>query len=1124
MRKKLLFAVFAMLFGLAGTAQNVGGDTLALFDFNNPATPVVTGTSSFHTQTAYASTWHRIAGPTYVESAELQNLYPDCVGYYTGYLTYYMDSSFMLMSLWDSTLYGAHYEAWFELGPIDASQVPLVEVRMQQLYRKYYDSCFVDYTDASGAWHSMQINVTGVDLDVNSWGAISYTFTLPVDAANNAQLKLRFRYKDRYWTGASGYFWAIDNVAVCRGRANNLELLGEHYVEGFYGQIPQGLQTPLSWWMQVKNRGSLIHTNVTTSLLHYGATGSNSDLITAVSQYDLYPGIYPNYYFIEGLDNIAVNDGDHSYSSYYGQPNAPQNNNGLVTTVPGKNFVQAHFATDSASMYYSRHLYNVTTPAADGAYTWGQDNGLLLSGNTYQDGFVYNSSYNAWYNTDASDNYNQTNYRVLNRYTTGSTVPVDSLGRPWVIRGVEVVPAAGANTSQYAGAVLAAEVRREYVYGDGEWVWDILGTGDAPHTVQMSELNLQEGAFENGYNTVRIMFPQQVELEPNVSYFAGFRLENDHEFAAAKTATSWMDSSQTWHSIYNDSLLSDYASRVGNTYYTAYAYDPVRDGWNSYTGSQAMVRLLVGPRTEVAQHTLAINMYEDHGGNNIIGGGGYVNMNGSSHYGSPSFSFAEGSYVTGMFVPDYGNLLDSANISVTGNAVIYKEDGYWWFRIDSLSSDVTINVGFTVNAVCHKQAPYSISQGQNWIADCWETWNSDDSTRVYFSNTISSPWFNLSDSASTYVINFTVDNTATGVDELVVYIIDGNNNYYTNLGFWLSNPTINQFSFNISDPQLAGNTIRLQFYFPANSDYLMTLTDFAIFPFDGSVNIVQSVDPVHAGESFTLTIHADDGQGHPADSYYLQGWNDGENYEFQDSWTNPAQFQFNETGIHTFYYYVTWNNVWNGYSASLDGNYIIDVLEGIPGGDTAYVYIHDTIYLYGGDTAYIRDTVYINNPAYQDSVIYNIIYQDSVITNIIQRDSVITNIIQRDSVVYNVSYRDTVVVNVVQRDSIIYVFDTNVITHDTIWMVDTVTIHDTIYITEGGIDSVETLNAMVYADQGQIVVEGAEGNTVRMFDVVGRLMATKRDDYTLLRFDVPVSGTYMIKIGNYPARKVVVIR
>ena len=36
--------------------------------------------------------------------------------------------------------------------------------------------------------------------------------------------------------------------------------------------------------------------------------------------------------------------------------------------------------------------------------------------------------------------------------------------------------------------------------------------------------------------------------------------------------------------------------------------------------------------------------------------------------------------------------------------------------------------------------------------------------------------------------------------------------------------------------------------------------------------------------------------------------------------------------------------------------------------------------------------------------------------------------------------------------------------------------------------------------------------------------ATKQDYGTPLHFDVPASGTYMIKIGNHPARKVVVIK
>lgn len=94
----------------------------------------------------------------------------------------------------------------------------------------------------------------------------------------------------------------------------------------------------------------------------------------------------------------------------------------------------------------------------------------------------------------------------------------------------------------------------------------------------------------------------------------------------------------------------------------------------------------------------------------------------------------------------------------------------------------------------------------------------------------------------------------------------------------------------------------------------------------------------------------------------------------------------------------------------------------------------------------------------------------------------------------------------------------SIVLHDTI---DTVWIHDTIRLS---ITDVETLQAKIYQRNGQVVVEGAEGNKVAFYDVNGRVLATKQDNDMPLYFDVPVAGTYIIKIGNYPARKVVVIR
>ena len=74
-------------------------------------------------------------------------------------------------------------------------------------------------------------------------------------------------------------------------------------------------------------------------------------------------------------------------------------------------------------------------------------------------------------------------------------------------------------------------------------------------------------------------------------------------------------------------------------------------------------------------------------------------------------------------------------------------------------------------------------------------------------------------------------------------------------------------------------------------------------------------------------------------------------------------------------------------------------------------------------------------------------------------------------------------------------------------------------IEDGGIDYV---NISVIG--GDIIVDGAEGNTVTLYDVNGRVLATKQDNDMLLSFDVPATGTYMIKVGSAPARRVVVLR
>ena len=173
--------------------------------------------------------------------------------------------------------------------------------------------------------------------------------------------------------------------------------------------------------------------------------------------------------------------------------------------------------------------------------------------------------------------------------------------------------------------------------------------------------------------------------------------------------------------------------------------------------------------------------------------------------------------------------------------------------------------------------------------------------------------------------------------------------------------------------------------------------------------------------------------------------------------------------------------------------------------DTTLVSVYDTTIVN------IYDTTITNRYQYDTIIVNNYVY-DTVIVNNYRYDTV--NNYYRDTVVITNYYHDTVLVNN-------YIYDTIYLNR---YIFDTVYIHDTIYITTDGIEGVDGVNAKIYQRDGQIVVEGAEGNAVTLYDVSGRLLATKQDDPSPLRFDAPASGTYMIRVGRYPARKIVVVK
>ena len=84
-----------------------------------------------------------------------------------------------------------------------------------------------------------------------------------------------------------------------------------------------------------------------------------------------------------------------------------------------------------------------------------------------------------------------------------------------------------------------------------------------------------------------------------------------------------------------------------------------------------------------------------------------------------------------------------------------------------------------------------------------------------------------------------------------------------------------------------------------------------------------------------------------------------------------------------------------------------------------------------------------------------------------------------------------------------------------------------------GIDEVEADGVRITSQRGSIVVEGAEGREVRVYDMLGREVTHSSVSVTAdsspnlgeqRRIAVPAAGIYMVRVGELPTRKVAVLR
>ncbi|MBQ6742237.1 MAG: leucine-rich repeat domain-containing protein [Bacteroidales bacterium] len=78
-------------------------------------------------------------------------------------------------------------------------------------------------------------------------------------------------------------------------------------------------------------------------------------------------------------------------------------------------------------------------------------------------------------------------------------------------------------------------------------------------------------------------------------------------------------------------------------------------------------------------------------------------------------------------------------------------------------------------------------------------------------------------------------------------------------------------------------------------------------------------------------------------------------------------------------------------------------------------------------------------------------------------------------------------------------------------------------LNNNGIEDVGEEEYAISSQDGRLTVSGAEGNMVNVYSLDGRCIYSASAKGTTV-IDIPASGTYLLKIGHHPARKVVVIR
>ncbi len=546
------------------------------------------------------------------------------------------------------------HNAYVQFPAIENPEVGnMYEIRFNQNYRKFYDRTYIDFKVGT-EWYAREINIDGIDADINAWADGYKAYVMPTEFGQQEQLEIRFRLYNPPTDGNSGirsnsygYLWAFDDVAIVRIPTNGWSHAEQRYLDGGYGTLPFGFNVPLAWYGYIFNEGNAAITNAKATAFHISEGGEVTEIASKNSDSVLLP-LATNVNLLtlneRGFYDSIWSPGWFGYApswhNYFTEVNEIPDRYGragLPTEEPDLNMVTVTVTAgeDMDTLEFDTIGYNVVSEIGGvpglsvKGYRWAHDNGIIASSSAFTYGYIVDEG-ETYINEVGS--YDQGDYTVTVRFTTPDVIPTDEHGKPWVIKGIEIVPQTSVADTALRGSQIIPLIQKlmyfdstdgnQYTYvetmspdstGISPYEPYEVQVNDANHNINNSGMGyIPYRSGMNNYHAVNIRVPGQPELEPNTALHIGYRMAQDGNFAAAMQQNAYIGGQTAdgqRDSVYYFSRteeLKPYARQFQPYYWDVRVVDPIRPTQSLYTGSYhpywPMIRLIVGEYEEVPVH------------------------------------------------------------------------------------------------------------------------------------------------------------------------------------------------------------------------------------------------------------------------------------------------------------------------------------------------------------------------------------------------------------------------------------------------------------------------------------------------------------------------------------------